>query len=57
MRNGDLRKKYDVIVLTSISAQEILDGRKAGTVPSQYAGGLGNPGLATLIGFVNGGGR
>ena len=56
MRNGDLRKKYDVIVLTSISAQQILDGWKAGTVPSQYAGGLGNPGLAALIGFVREGG-
>ncbi len=56
MRNGHLRENYDVIILTSISPQRIIDGHKQGTVPSQYAGGIGELGLASLADFVNDGG-
>ena len=56
IRAGHLREKYDVIVLTSLPLQRILEGHKEGTVPSLYAGGIGNPGLAALRDFVNGGG-
>ena len=56
MRNGHLRENYDVIILTSISPQQIIDGHKEGTVPSQYAGGIGSQGLAALLDFVNDGG-
>jgi hypothetical protein len=56
IRAGHLREKYDVIVLTSLPLQRILEGRKEGTVPPLYAGGIGNPGLAALREFVDGGG-
>jgi hypothetical protein len=56
MRNGHLRENYDVIILPSISPQQIIDGHKEGTVPSQYAGGIGSQGLAALLDFVNDGG-
>jgi hypothetical protein len=56
IRAGHLREKYDVIVLTSLPLQRILEGHKEGTVPSLYAGGIGSPGLAALREFVNDGG-
>jgi hypothetical protein len=56
IRNGHLNQKYDVIVLTNVSSERIVDGHKEGTVPSQYAGGIGDHGLAALLQFVKDGG-
>jgi hypothetical protein len=59
MRNGKLKRKYDVILLPNISARRgatIINGHREGTVPSQYAGGIGNQGLANLVQFVREGG-
>ncbi|UCE22128.1 MAG: hypothetical protein JSV46_07945, partial [Candidatus Aminicenantes bacterium] len=56
IRNGNLRQKYDVIVLTNISSQRIINGHKEGRVPTQYAGGIGEQGLAALLKFVRDGG-
>jgi hypothetical protein len=56
IRNGGLKQKYDVIILTSISPQSIINGHKEGIVPSQYAGGIGKLGLASLAEFINEGG-
>jgi hypothetical protein len=56
IRNGHLRENYDVVILTSDLPQQIIDGHKEGTVPSQYAGGIGSQGLAALLDFVNDGG-
>ena len=56
IRNGNLRENYDVIILPSMPPQQIIDGHKEGTVPSQYAGGIGSQGLAALLDFVNDGG-
>ena len=56
IRNGDLKEKYDVIVLTNITSRRIIDGHREGTVPSQYAGGIGEHGLVALLQFVKHGG-
>ncbi len=56
IRNGNLKEKYDVIVLPNITSRRILDGHKEGTVPPPYAGGIGEQGLAALIRFVRQGG-
>ncbi len=56
IRNGNLKQKYDVIVLTNISSQRIINGHKEGRVPTQYAGGIGEQGLAALLQFVRDGG-
>ncbi len=56
IRNGHLKQKYDVIVLTNVSSETIVDGHEEGTVPSQYAGGIGEHGLAALLQFVKDGG-
>ncbi|MEX2530481.1 MAG: M14 metallopeptidase family protein [Gemmatimonadota bacterium] len=56
IRNGRLEDRYDVIVLPNISPESIVRGHPEGTVPSQYAGGIGDEGLAALQQFVQNGG-
>ena len=59
MRDGKLKRNYDVILLPNISARRgstIINGHREGTVPSQYAGGIGDQGLANLVKFVKEGG-
>lgn len=56
LRAGDLRTRYDVIVLPSESAASLRDGFMPGTVPARFAGGLGEVGLRALDRFVREGG-
>ena len=56
IRAGDLAARYDVIILPDIGVSGILNGRATGTVPPEYAGGLGTEGLAELRRFVETGG-
>jgi hypothetical protein len=56
IRGGRLIQKYDVIVMTNVSSARIVKGHAEGTVPSQYAGGIGSHGLAALLQFVREGG-
>jgi hypothetical protein len=39
-----------------MNARQIMDGARAGTVPGQYAGGIGDEGAQALRDFVNAGG-
>lgn len=56
MRAGELRKKFDVIVVPSISTKDIVDGHKPGTMPQQYVGGITNAGVKNIKKFVDEGG-
>jgi len=56
VRAGGLRDRFDVIVLPSQSPGRIRSGRLPGTVPPEYAGGLGEAGVAALDEFVRAGG-
>lgn len=56
VRAGNLRAAYDVIILPSIAPRRIVDGNRAGSVPDEYVGGLGEAGLAALKAFVEAGG-
>ncbi|HWO90013.1 MAG TPA: M14 metallopeptidase family protein [Gemmatimonadales bacterium] len=56
VRAGNLGASFDVIILPSESEQQILAGRRAGTAPARYTGGLGEPGVAALRRFVEEGG-
>jgi hypothetical protein len=56
IRRGELRDRYDVIVLPDLSPTSITEGRKPGTVPAQYAGGLGDEGVRAIRAFVRAGG-
>jgi hypothetical protein len=53
---GRLRDRYDVIVFAEMNARAIMDGNSAGSVPGQYAGGIGETGAQALREFVEKGG-
>ena len=56
VKAGNLRDRYDVIVLADMGRNTILNGARAGTVPPRYAGGVGNEGVRALDEFVRRGG-
>jgi Zinc carboxypeptidase len=56
VRAGNLRAQFDVIILPSAPPARLISGHPAGTVPPEYAGGLGQSGLDALKAFVEGGG-
>jgi hypothetical protein len=57
LRAGDLAEFLDVLVLPSVGARYLDAGRRAGTVPEEYAGGLDPEGSVAIEEFVRGGGR
>ena len=56
VRAGDLRSRYDVIVIADMRANGIVNGFATGSVPPRYAGGIGAEGVRELDAFVRGGG-
>jgi hypothetical protein len=56
IQDGHLRDQFDTIVLAEQPPQSILNGMQAGTVPGQYAGGVGSTGADALRDFVSAGG-
>lgn len=56
VRAGDLRSRYDVIVIPDMGARTILEGYARGEVPPRYAGGIGREGVRELDAFVRAGG-
>ena len=55
-RAGNLRAKYDVIIIPDQSPRTILNGYRAGTMPPELTGGLGEAGVQALREFVEQGG-
>jgi hypothetical protein len=56
VRAGNLRAAFDVIILPSIAAKRLIEGNATGSLPDEYVGGLGEPGVAALKAFVEAGG-
>jgi hypothetical protein len=56
VRDGHLRDQYDAIVIAEMATRQIMDGARPGTVPGQYAGGIGDEGADALRDFVTAGG-
>jgi hypothetical protein len=56
IHNGHLSERFDVIVFPEMAARQIMDGQTAGSVPSQYAGGIGETGAQNLRDFATAGG-
>jgi len=61
LRNGDiraghLRERFDTILMPDSSTRSIMDGYSAGSVPGEFAGGLGQEGASALRDFVRDGG-
>jgi len=53
---GNMRDRFDVIVLADYSGRQIINGSTAGSVPARYAGGIGEEGVRALDQFVRDGG-
>jgi hypothetical protein len=56
MRAGNLRARFDSIIIPDHSARAILEGHRAGTMPAEFTGGLGAEGVRALREFVERGG-
>jgi hypothetical protein len=57
IRAGSLRSKYDVIIIPGeLTESQIIEGHRAGAVPPEFAGGIGDTGVQNLRDFVNEGG-
>jgi hypothetical protein len=56
VKAGNLREKFDAIVLPQQGTRQMLDGFAPGTMPDEYVGGLGADGVAALKAFVEAGG-
>jgi hypothetical protein len=56
VRAGNLRAKFDVIILPQQSPNAIINGFAPGTMPDEYVGGIGKQGVTALREFVEAGG-
>jgi hypothetical protein len=56
MRAGNLRANYDVIILPSQRAQDIVNGNPANRYPVEFMGGITDAGVENLRRFVEAGG-
>jgi murein tripeptide amidase MpaA len=56
VRAGNLRSKYQAIIIPDQSARTIFNGNRPGTMPDEYTGGLGAEGAKALREFVEAGG-
>ncbi len=57
IRSGNLRSRFDVILIPGeLSEHQIIQGHSAGSIPAQFAGGIGESGVQNLREFVNAGG-
>jgi hypothetical protein len=56
IRSGNLRTKYDSIVIPDQMPGTIFNGYKPGAMPPEYTGGLGPAGVKALRNFVEQGG-
>jgi hypothetical protein len=56
IRAGRLHERFDVIILADQRASQIIDGHRKGTIPPDYAGGIGDEGVISLREFVASGG-
>jgi len=61
LRNGDIKAGrledlFDTLLIAEMSGSTLMDGNAVGTVPGEFAGGIGEDGLANLKAFVRAGG-
>jgi hypothetical protein len=56
VRRGNLRAKFDSIIIPDQSPRSILDGYRKGSMPEELTGGLGKEGVKALREFVEQGG-
>ncbi|HYN85255.1 MAG TPA: M14 family zinc carboxypeptidase [Pyrinomonadaceae bacterium] len=56
IRAGNLRARYDSIVIPDHSPRAIFEGHRKGSMPDEFTGGLGEEGVRALREFVEAGG-
>jgi hypothetical protein len=56
VRAGNLRARFDVILLPDATYESMLKGMAAGSMPDAYTGGMTARGVANLLQFVTAGG-
>ena len=56
MREGNLRSKFDVIILPSQRAKDIIEGNPPDKYPAEFTGGITDAGVENLRHFVEEGG-
>jgi len=56
IRAGNLKERYNCLILPSLSSGSIIKGRAVDTTEPQYVGGIGPEGIVTLQDFVQDGG-
>ncbi|HSE23277.1 MAG TPA: M14 family metallopeptidase [Pyrinomonadaceae bacterium] len=56
VRKGNLNSNYDVVILPSQRATEIIQGNASGSLPAEYTGGITENGVNHLKEFVTNGG-
>ena len=61
LRNGDIQaghllERFDAIILPDIASRTIKGGFATGSIPGEFAGGVGDTGMDALRAFVRGGG-
>lgn len=56
VRQGELLNRYDVLLLPSQRAKDLVEGNPVGSYPAEFTGGLSSGGLGNLRRFVEGGG-
>ena len=56
VKAGNLRARFDAIVIPDQQPAQLAQGHRAGTMPPEYCGGLGDAGAAALKEFVAQGG-
>ncbi len=56
LQAGHLRERFNALIIPDMSKNALLEGHKPGSVPGQYAGGIGEPGLDAIREFVSDGG-
>jgi len=56
VRAGELGKRFDVLVIPSMSTDAIINGNRQGTIAPQYVGGITSAGVRNIKEFVEEGG-
>ncbi len=56
VKAGDLRERFDIIVLPDQGANSIVEGHRDGTMPPDYVGGMTRAGVDEVLKFVEEGG-
>jgi hypothetical protein len=56
IRQGDLRRQFDAIILPDQSPRDLVEGYNSAAIRPEYRGGIGDAGIQTLSRFVADGG-